>query len=108
MPVNVVECDDAQFALYSSREERYLRWRVKLMRELGIVVLADLTLGPEPKEPTPLEKLAAKVEAEDTPQARRDLRVAQAREEKRAMIGDFDIPDARIDALLDPAIFELE
>ena len=90
-------------------EESWLRARVKLMRELGVLVAFGITLGPEPRTPSALEKLAAKAAEEDTPQARRDLRVEQARQDLRDKLGHIgDIPDARIDALLDPAIFELD
>lgn len=108
------DVDSADLDLLMQKEERYLRWRVKLMRELGIVQLADTILGPEPKTPTPLEKLqkqaAETSDPKEAARVRRELRIENARQELRdklAHIGD-DIPNERLDPMLDPAIFELE
>lgn len=88
-------------------QESWLRARVKLMRELGVVQAWGVILGPEPRELSKLEKLQKKAEVEDSSEARRDLRVEQARDDLRAKMGNFELPPAVLDPLLDPAIFEL-
>lgn len=88
-------------------EESWLRKRVALMRSLGVLVAWGITLGPEPRIPTKLEKLEKLAEQEGTLRAIRDARVEAARQEVRDRLGIADAPDARVDQFLDPAIFEL-
>jgi len=89
-----------QFA--DERIEKRFRATIAMMRELGVVSAFGIMLGPEPRTPTKIEKLGR----ENTPEARRQLRIETAREELRARMGDWDIPDAKIDMLIDPAVFE--
>lgn len=88
-------------------EESWLRKRVQLMRDLGVVQAWGIVLGPEPREPSKLEKLEKRAASEDSAEARRDLRVEQARDDLRAKMGNFDLSPSVLDPLLDPAIFEL-
>lgn len=85
-----------------------LRIMVAVMRELGVVRYDTITLGPEPRVPGPVEKLQRQAAEEDTPEARRDLRVELAREDIRAKLGQWELSAERCDRMLDPAIFELE
>lgn len=89
-------------------EEDRLRKRVTLMRELGVIQLFGMVLGPPPMVPTKLEKLEQKAAEEQTPAAIRDARIEAAREDFRAKLGNWELSAERIDPFLDPAIFELD
>lgn len=88
-------------------EERHVRRRVALMRELGVVSAFDIVLGPPPMVPSRAEVLEKKAAVEDTPEARRDARVEAAREDIRAKLGIWDLSENQCDRMLDPSIFEL-
>ena len=96
-----------EFQTWEVEEER-LRKRVALMRELGVVQLFGMILGPIPVTPTKLEKLQKEAAELDTPEAIRDARVEEAREEFRAKLGQWNLSADRIDPFLDPALFELD
>jgi len=88
--------------------EDELRVTVALMRELGVIAAFGITLGPEPRAPSRVEALEKKAAVEDTPEARRDAHVENAREDIRAKLGIWDLSAEQCDRMLDPSVFELE
>jgi hypothetical protein len=86
------------------------------MRSLGVLAAFGVTLGPPPPKVQKLEQAAALAppgEAErlnkELAEERRRLRIEAARADMRNLLaasGGQDYSDARIDAMLDPSVFE--
>lgn len=101
-----IHLPEAAMVRLEGAEEAALRRRVALMRELGVASAYGIVLGSEPRAPSRIEKLKKAAESEDDPRAKRTLALEEAREEMRAKLGNWEIPNEKLDELIDPSLLE--